>query len=44
MKALNMTDTLHSCRADTEDQCSPQTQEQRIFVLEVLKAMAGESQ
>eukprot|EP01065_Artemidia_motanka_P026266 TRINITY_DN3118_c0_g3_i9.p2 TRINITY_DN3118_c0_g3~~TRINITY_DN3118_c0_g3_i9.p2 ORF type:complete len:755 (+),score=298.74 TRINITY_DN3118_c0_g3_i9:62-2326(+) len=39
MKALNATDTLHSQRKDTEDQCSPQTQEQRIFVLEALKAM-----
>eukprot|EP01063_Lacrimia_lanifica_P004724 TRINITY_DN1268_c0_g2_i1.p1 TRINITY_DN1268_c0_g2~~TRINITY_DN1268_c0_g2_i1.p1 ORF type:complete len:717 (+),score=232.49 TRINITY_DN1268_c0_g2_i1:69-2219(+) len=42
MKALNQTDTLHSTRKDTEDQCSPQTQEQRIFVLETLKKMAQE--
>ena len=38
MRALNSTDTLHSTRKDTEDQCSPQTQEQRLFVLEALKS------
>eukprot|EP01061_Rhynchopus_euleeides_P007642 TRINITY_DN1670_c1_g1_i2.p1 TRINITY_DN1670_c1_g1~~TRINITY_DN1670_c1_g1_i2.p1 ORF type:complete len:233 (+),score=82.41 TRINITY_DN1670_c1_g1_i2:77-775(+) len=40
MRALNSTDSLHSTRADTEDQCSPQTQEQRIFVLETLKSLS----
>ena len=41
-RALNNTDTLHAQRKDTEDQCSPQTQEQRIFVLQSLKSIAGE--
>eukprot|EP01064_Diplonema_japonicum_P021418 TRINITY_DN30971_c0_g1_i1.p1 TRINITY_DN30971_c0_g1~~TRINITY_DN30971_c0_g1_i1.p1 ORF type:complete len:696 (+),score=123.32 TRINITY_DN30971_c0_g1_i1:37-2124(+) len=41
MKALNVTGTLHSQRHDTEDQCSPQTQEQRIFVLEILKTITS---
>jgi protein tyrosine phosphatase len=36
MKAVNLCDSLHSCRADTEDQSSPQTQEQRLSIVSLL--------
>lgn len=36
MRAVNLCDALHSCRLDTEDQSSPQTQEQRLCVVSLL--------
>jgi hypothetical protein len=36
MKAVNFCDALHSCREDTQDQSSPQTQEQRVCAITML--------
>jgi protein-tyrosine phosphatase len=41
MRAVNFCDSLHSCRVDTEDQSSPQTQEQRLSVLEFVSKIIG---
>eukprot|EP00672_Neobodo_designis_P018764 CAMPEP_0174843924 /NCGR_PEP_ID=MMETSP1114-20130205/10815_1 /TAXON_ID=312471 /ORGANISM="Neobodo designis, Strain CCAP 1951/1" /LENGTH=697 /DNA_ID=CAMNT_0016078155 /DNA_START=43 /DNA_END=2136 /DNA_ORIENTATION=+ len=37
MKAVNYCDALHSCRQVTEDQSSPQTQEQRTGIVSALQ-------
>jgi protein-tyrosine phosphatase len=36
MKAVNLCDALHSCRLDTGDRSSPETQEQRLSVVALL--------
>lgn len=41
MRAVNLCDALHSCRAETEDQSSPQTQEQRLSVLSFVSRIAS---
>lgn len=38
MRAVNLNDALHECRADPEGQRSPQTQEQRMFVIGLISS------
>lgn len=40
MKAVNYCDSLHSCRDDTEDQSSPQTQEQRLSAISLISSLS----